>query len=64
MSFGSKLSIDHNIARSVHDDGEYKITITVERHGAQPITERDAELALTRTIPLMFNQRTTFGGQS
>ena len=27
MSFGSKLSIDHNIARSVHDDGEYKITI-------------------------------------
>jgi hypothetical protein len=59
MSFPAKLKVDEkNVASNTHDDGEFIITVSVHRHGNKPITAEEAERALTKTISLMFIQRT------
>lgn len=57
MGFPSKMSVFDSIAKTVHDDGEYVVTITVERHDNKPITPEQAEAVLTRTVPILFIQR-------
>jgi hypothetical protein len=57
MGFESKLAIDHNIATAVREDGEYKITLTLERRDNKPITEREAQIVLTRNLGALFGQR-------
>jgi hypothetical protein len=59
MSFPTKLKVDErNVASNTHDDGEFIITVSAHRRGNKPITADEAERALTKTISLMFIQRT------
>ena len=58
--FGNKLSIDNNVARAVRTDGDYTITLIVERRDGKEITERDASIVLTKNIQLMFHQQTSY----
>jgi hypothetical protein len=58
MSFPTKLTVNEkNVASNTQDDGEFIITVSVHRHDKKPITAEEAERALTKTIPLMFIQR-------
>lgn len=49
-----------NIAKALHGDGEYMVTITVERRDNKPIAPEEAEAVLTRALPTMFIQRSGF----
>ena len=60
MGFPSKMSVLGNIAKAIHNDGEYIVTITVERWDNKPIAQEEAERVLTRALPTMFIQRSGF----
>jgi hypothetical protein len=60
MGFPSKMFANGSVATISHDNGEYIVTITVERKAGKPITPEEAEAILTRTVPLMFIQRSRY----
>jgi hypothetical protein len=57
------MSIDKNVATIQHESDGFRIVVTVERRGSEEITRDDAEIELTRTMPLLFTQRVRFGGK-
>jgi hypothetical protein len=63
MPFDRKFSLEGNTATTQHETGEYRITLKVERNDGNPIGEGEAELVLTKTMPLMFNQKISFGSR-
>ncbi len=59
---GQPMQIQKNVARIERDADEYHIVVTVERRGAEAITQEDAEIVLTEAVPRLFTQRCRFGG--
>jgi len=63
MPFDKKFSLEGDTSMTQHDTGEYRITLTVERNDGKAITEGEAELVLTKTLPIMFTQKISFGSR-
>jgi hypothetical protein len=61
--FQKPMSIEKNVATIQNESDEFRIVVTVERRGSENITQDDAEIELTKTMPLLFNQRVRFGGK-
>ena len=56
------MQIEKNVAKIEHDADDYRIVVTVEKRRAETITQQEAEIVLTRQIPVLFTQRVKFGG--
>jgi len=56
------MQIEKNVATIARDAGDYRIVVTVEHLGAETITQKEAEIVLTKEAPLLFTQRMSFGG--
>jgi len=59
------MRIEKNIATLEENIGEYRILITIERPNAATISEDEAERALTKAKPQIFQiEQHRFGGAS
>lgn len=59
--FVSQMHIEGNVATIGRGTEDYRMVITVERHGAAVITREEVERVLPKNLPTMFVQRQTFG---
>jgi hypothetical protein len=55
--FGKAMQIEKNVAKIEREESDYRIVVTVERRHAEAITQQEAEIQLTKVLPLMFTQR-------
>jgi hypothetical protein len=56
--FGQAMQIKKNVATIEHDEDDYRIVVTVEHRGAEAITQKEVEIALTKAASeLLSTQR-------
>jgi hypothetical protein len=55
--FAKPMQIEKNVAKVEREESEYRIVVTVEHRNAEVITQDEAEIQLTKVLPLMFTQR-------
>lgn len=56
------MQVEENAAKIEDDTDDYRIIITVEKRRSEAITREEAEMVLTRQMPLLFTQRVRSGG--
>ena len=58
--FAKPMQIEKNVAKVEREESEYRIAVTVEHVRSETITQEEAEIVLTRALPLMITQRRRF----
>jgi len=51
------MNIEMNLATIERDADGYRVVVKVERKGCDAITQEEAEVVLTKVLPLLFTQR-------
>jgi len=64
MGVAQPMNIEMNLATIERDTDGYRVVVTVERKGYEAITQEEAEIVLTRVLPLLVTQRIRIGGPS
>ena len=54
------MRIENDVATIEHVADDYRIVVVIERQDGAALSREEAEAELTRTLPLLFNQRVKY----
>jgi len=64
LGVAQPMNIEMNRATIERDADGYRVVVTVERKGYDAITQEEAEIVLTKVLPLLVTQRVRIGDSS
>ncbi len=64
LGVAKPMNIEMNFATIERDADGYRVVVTVERKGYDAITQEEAEIVLTKVLPLLVTQRIRIGDSS
>lgn len=57
------MKIEGNVAKQERDHDGYHVVLTIEHRNSESITQIEAARVLSKVLPLMYSQTSTFGSQ-